>query len=48
MLNYIHQKGYIHRNLKPENIFFLEENDYTSLVISEFELCCKIIECDKK
>ncbi|CAD8206052.1 unnamed protein product [Paramecium pentaurelia] len=47
-VSFIHSKGYVHRNLKPEHIFFKELNNLDTLVISEFELGCKLIDFQNK
>ncbi|CAK57232.1 unnamed protein product (macronuclear) [Paramecium tetraurelia] len=47
-VSYIHSKGYVHRNLKPEHIYFQEPNNLETLVISEFELGCRSIDFQNK
>ncbi|CAD8206355.1 unnamed protein product [Paramecium octaurelia] len=47
-VSYIHSKGYVHRNLKPEHIYFQEPNNLETLVISEFELGCRLIDFQNK
>ena len=37
-LSYIHDQNIVHRDLKPENILISEENDFTSIRISDFGL----------
>ena len=36
VLHFMHQKGYVHRELKPENIGFEKENDFRSLKLTSF------------
>jgi serine/threonine protein kinase len=37
-VRYLHSRGVVHRDLKPENILCLDENDDTSVMISDFGL----------
>ncbi|CAD8179448.1 unnamed protein product [Paramecium octaurelia] len=47
-ISFIHSKGYVHRNLKPEHIFFKEPNSLETLLISEFELGCRLVDFPNK
>ncbi|CAD8124397.1 unnamed protein product [Paramecium sonneborni] len=47
-ISFIHSKGFVHRNLKPEHIFFKESNNLETLLISEFELGCRQIDFENK
>ena len=42
-LNRIHELGYIHCDLKPQNIMVLEENGRIEVYIIDFGLCQKVI-----
>jgi len=37
-LAYIHEQNIVHRDLKPENILIQDENDLTTVRISDFGL----------
>ena len=40
-LNYIHMKNYIHRDLKPDNLIFMNKSDLTTIKIVDFGLGVK-------
>ena len=41
-LKYIHSYGYIHRDIKPDNVLLLRDNDYSSVQIADFGLGMKM------
>ena len=40
-VNYLHTQGYIHRDIKPDNILFAESNNMNSLKIVDLGLSKK-------
>lgn len=47
VLHFMHQKGYVHRDMKPENVGFEKENDYRSMKLTSFLTVNKKDEVEK-
>jgi serine/threonine protein kinase len=43
-LSYIHEQNIVHRDLKPENILIADENDLSTIKISDFGLSAAFTE----
>ena len=39
-MKYVHEKGFNHGDIKPENVF-IDQDCLEELVLADFEFCCK-------
>ncbi|CAD8147565.1 unnamed protein product [Paramecium octaurelia] len=46
-LCYLHEKGFVHRDLKPDNILFRELGQFSNLKLIDFGISCKIPDLEK-
>ena len=40
-INYLHQHNIVHRDIKPDNILFKDENDLNSICLCDFGMACR-------
>ncbi|CAD8071885.1 unnamed protein product [Paramecium sonneborni] len=45
-ISHLHEKGFIHRDIKPDNILFCELGQFSNLKLIDFGISCKIINQD--
>lgn len=48
LIKFVHTKGYLHRDIKPDNYMFGRESKNSRLYMIDFGLCKKYLDSDKK